>query len=64
MGNARCDVHGIDKAQPLADTAFRKAIPDLRSDIQEPAAGGNLEPEFFAVRFHMEWKWRNGWCAG
>lgn len=36
--NARCDVHGIHKAEPLMDAALPKTPIDLGSDIQKAPA--------------------------
>jgi hypothetical protein len=46
------DVHGIDQTQTLLDAAGAKASIDLRGDVEQPAAGGDFEAEFFAVGFH------------
>jgi hypothetical protein len=45
-------VHGVDQAKTFLDAAGTEALFDLRGDIEEPAARGDLEQEFFAERFH------------
>jgi hypothetical protein len=46
------DVHGVDQAKTFLDPAGTEALFDLRGDVEEPAARGDFEPEFFAVGFH------------
>jgi hypothetical protein len=50
--DARGDVHGVDEAQPIANATFAHGAGDIRRDIEQLAALGDIEPEFFAVRFH------------
>ena len=50
--NARRDVHGVNKAESLADAALAQAGLDLRGDIHKRAAAGDFEPEFLPVGFH------------
>ena len=47
------DVHRVHEAQTLFDRALAQALLDLRGDVDEAAAGRHLEPEFFAVGFHV-----------
>jgi len=51
--DGRRDVHGIYESESFLDAALAKALSYLRSDIDETAAGRNVEPEFFSVAFHM-----------
>ncbi len=46
------DMHGIHQDQALLDAAFHQALLNLRRDIDEPNAGGQVEPEFFTIAFH------------
>jgi hypothetical protein len=46
------DVHGVDQNQAFAHAALPQAFLHLRGDIDQPAPGGDVEPEFFAVGFH------------
>jgi hypothetical protein len=52
MGNARCDVHGIDEAEALLDAASLDELLDGVGDVEEAAAAGHLEPEVFGEGFH------------
>ena len=45
------DVHGIDQTQSFFDAAGAEATVNLRRDVEQPAARGDLEPEFFAEGF-------------
>jgi hypothetical protein len=45
------DVHGVDQTQSFFDAAGAEATVNLRRDIEQPAARGDLEPEFFAEGF-------------
>jgi hypothetical protein len=42
------DVHGIDQAQPLAHAALLHALRDLRRDVFEAQAIGQVEAELMA----------------
>jgi len=64
MGNARCDVHRVDEAEPLPDSAFRQAGVDLRGDVQKPSTGGDLKPEFFTIGFHRGGSWQKNSVVG
>lgn len=46
------DVHRVDQHQPLGHAAFFQAPLDVRRNIDEGPAGGDLEPKFPAVGFH------------
>ena len=46
------DVHGVDQAQALAHAALAHGGLDLTGDVDETAAGRDLEPELLAVAFH------------
>ena len=52
MGNARCDVHRVDKAQPLLDAALPHKPLDNSGDIHESATGRHFKPKMFGQRFH------------
>jgi hypothetical protein len=43
---------GIYQRETLFDSTFTQSFLHLRRDIDESAAGGEVEPEFFAKRFH------------
>ena len=53
MGNASCDVHRVDKAEPFLDTALRDESLDSVGDIDEASPAGNFEPEMLGERFHF-----------
>ena len=44
-------VHGVDEHQPVVHAAFVHHFLHLGRDVHEPAAAGNVEPEFLAMRF-------------
>ncbi|VTR70089.1 hypothetical protein DESC_780278 [Desulfosarcina cetonica] len=48
------DVHRVDQHQALFDAAFVDALLNVGCDVDERPAGGDLEPEFFAVAFHRK----------
>ena len=52
MGNATCDVHGVDEAQPFLHTAFADQRFDRGRDVDEAAAARNFKPKLFGERFH------------
>jgi hypothetical protein len=52
MGNATCDVHGVDEAQALLHAAFADESGDGVGDVHKAAPAGHLEPELFGERFH------------
>jgi hypothetical protein len=43
----------LDEHYAFLNAALPKAVLDLGSDIDEPPARGNIEPEFFAIAFHF-----------
>ena len=45
-------MHGVDKAKAFLHTASFDQIVDGIGDIDEPAPGGDFEPEVFRQRFH------------
>jgi len=47
MGNAWCDVHRVDEAEPLLNAALRDKFLDGVGDVDEASAAGNFEPEMF-----------------
>ena len=51
--DGRRDVHGVYESESFLDAALKKALLYMRGDIDEGTAGRNVEPEFFAVAFHM-----------
>ena len=46
------NVHGVYENKAFLHATFTKGFVDLRSDIDEGASSGSLEPEFFAIGFH------------
>jgi hypothetical protein len=46
------NVHGVDKAQPVADSALCDAIGHLARDVHELHPRGQVEPKFLAKGFH------------
>jgi hypothetical protein len=51
--DGRRDVHGVYESDSFLYAARKKALLYLTGNIDESAAGGNVEPEFFSVAFHM-----------
>ena len=47
------DMHGIDETQAFLDAAFFEGCIDLKSDIDEGQAFGNLKKKFFSIGFHI-----------
>ena len=52
MGNASCDVHGVDEAQSLLHAAFADKPGDGVGDVHKAAPARHLKPELFGERFH------------
>jgi hypothetical protein len=57
-------VHGINESQSFFHPPLLQALLYLRRNIEESPAGGNIEPQFFAVAFHfpslfkdLVWEW-------
>jgi hypothetical protein len=50
--NAGGDVHGVDEDEAFFDAGLGDGGLDVCGDVDEAAAGGDVEPEFFAVGFH------------
>ena len=46
------DVITVHQDPALLDAALAQGIFDFRCDIDRPAAGGQVEPEFLAIGFH------------
>ena len=44
---------GIDQHQAFRNAALVDALLDIRRDVDEGPSGGDIEPEFFAVAFHL-----------
>jgi len=53
MGNATCDVHGIDEAESLLHAALTDERRDGFGDVHKPSAPRHLEPKLFGQRFHI-----------
>jgi hypothetical protein len=51
--NGSGNVHRVDQNQSFLDAAFPKAGFHLAGDIDETAAGREIEPELFAVASHV-----------
>jgi len=52
MGNACCDVHGVDEAEAFLDAALVDESGDGVGDIEIIAAMRGLKPEVFGEGFH------------
>jgi len=52
MGNASCNVHGVDEAQAFLDAAFANQVRDRFSNVDKAAPAGHFKPELFRQRFH------------
>jgi len=52
MGNACCDVHGVDEAEAFLDAAFGHEIFHGAGDVHEAPAARDLKPELFGETFH------------
>src|SRR3954462_75231 len=50
----RRDVHGVDKAESLTDTAFAHQLFNGAGNIHKPAPALHFEPEMFRERLHSE----------
>ena len=44
---------GIDQHQTFGNATLVDALLDVRGDVDEGPPGGDIEPEFFAVVFHL-----------
>ena len=51
------DVHGVDQTQSFFDAAGAEAFFNLWRDVDQAAARGDFEPEFFAKGFHDQGAW-------
>ena len=52
MGNASCDVHGIDEAKPLLHAALADELLDRAGDIDVIAPMRRFKPEMLSKKFH------------
>jgi len=51
------DVHGIDQTKAFLDPAGAETFFNLWRDVDQAAARGDFEPEFFAKGFHDQGAW-------
>lgn len=54
MGNATCDVHGVDKTQPFLHAAFADERGDGVGEVHKAAPARHFKPELFDKRFHAD----------
>jgi hypothetical protein len=54
MGNASCDVHGVDEAKPLLHAALADKLLDRAGDVDVIAPMRCLKPEMFGQAFHSQ----------
>jgi len=52
MGNASCDVHGVDEAEAFLHAAFAHERGDGAGDVHKAAPARHFKPELFSERFH------------
>ena len=49
----KLDMLGLDEHEAIFNPAFIDALLDIRSNIDECASGGDLEPKCCSITFHL-----------
>jgi hypothetical protein len=51
--HGKLNMLGIDEYKTIFDATFVDTLLHVTGDVDKSATGGDFEPEFFAVAFHL-----------